>query len=290
MAPRINIPNKEDFERAKKILELSKVNYSIPKNNKINQIAELDRKDWIVVPKKEGNEFVKDSYAFDISPARLSYNSAVKKVGKKLNIDYKNTGEDSLGRGFVGNNDWNQSLMLNQFLGVKTPNMKEEIDYLHLLYLGSQDKIKVWDVSGKQVDSKLCEKLLIDTIKPKSPWRGEFIDANYKTNGNDLEVHSEHVFNNNGNIKDYQSEILDKDTLMQDKKIDVIDFIIKNNTSQGHVSKKVKSGNFNFWYPRRDNNSVAGFFAVSYWASLNCFGIPSYRNSVLGVRAAKLRE
>jgi len=259
-------------------------------NKKENQIAELDTSDWIVVPKKQGNKFLKDSHAFNINPARLAYGPAVEKVGKELGINYKNTAKDSLNRGFIGNNNWYQSMMLPQFLGVKTTNMNEEVDYFHFLYLGSQNKIKVYDVSGKKIDSNLCEKLLMDSIKVQSPWRANYIDADYKVGKKCSEVHSDHTFNKQGKIINYKSEVLDKNTLMEDKQIDVIDFITKNHTPQRLVSKNVPSGNFNFYYPRSDNNSVAGFDASSVRADLYCIRDPSYRDSDLGVRSVKLAE
>lgn len=295
MAPIMDIPNEKDYEKMAKIAEAIGVKYTTPteESNKpqpISQIAELDRKNWIVVPEIKDGKFIKDSYSFEMSPKRISYDASVEKVGKELEINYKNTGKDSLGREFVGNNNWRESLMLNQGLGVKTPNMKQEIDYLHLLYLGSQDKIKVYDTSGKQVDSKLCEKLLMDTIKKQSPWRAEWIDTDYKTNGEDLESRSGHIFDKKGNIINYDSEILHEDTLKKNKQIDVIDFITKNHTKQGHISKDVKSGSFYFWKPGSDNNSVARFNANAGRASVNCYWVPSGGGPSLGVRAAKLRE
>lgn len=268
--------------------------------NKSIQIAELDKSNWIVVPKKENNKFVKDSHAFSISPARLAYSPAVEKVGKELEINYKNTSKDSLGREFVGDNNWKQSMMLPQFLGVKATNLNEEVDYLHLLYLGSQNKIKVYDNLGKQVDSKLCEKLLMDTIKPQEPWRGNWIDADYKTkliagdgevsDKKILEVHSNHSFDKKGKIINYKSEVLDSDTLMEDKQIDAIDYITKNHTSQGQISNSVKSGDFYSYFPRSDNNSVSGLYADPDWADVDSSGNPSSGYPVVGVRAAEQRE
>ena len=207
-----------------------------------------------------------------------------------LRINYKNSQEDSLGRGFIGNNNWDESLILSQFLGVKGSNMFEQVDYLHLLYLGSQDKIKVYDVSGKKIDYKLCEKLLVDKIKSQSHEGGNWIDADYKTSKKVLEVHSDHIFDNRGNIINYKSEVLDNDTLMENKLIDVIDFITKNHTSQGHISKKVKKGNFSSYFPRSYNDSVARFFAVVGGSVLICSRYPSSRNSNLGVDVVAPRK
>lgn len=258
--------------------------------NRSEQIAELDKSNWIIVPKKEGNKFIKDSCAFNVSPARLAYSPAVEKVGKELEINYKNTTKDSLKREFVGNNNWKQSMMLSQFLGVKATNLKEEVDYFHLLYLGSQDKIKVYDVSGKELDSKLCEKLLMDSIKVQSPWRGNWVDADYKIGEKGLEVHSNHIFDKQGDIRGYKSEVLEGNTLIEDKQIDAIDYITKNHTSQGQISKNIKSGNFYSYFPRSDNNSVSRFYAGPNWADLNSNGDPSNWNPDIGVRVAEQRE
>jgi len=282
----IEIPNEEDYQRIIQVADTFGIEYSL---GKLEQIAELSREGWIVVPQEEENFKSISGYSFEVDSSRLSYSSASEKVGKELGINYQNTSKDSLGRDFVGNNNWEESLRLVQSLGVKATNLKEEFDYLHLIYLGSQNKIKVYDVSGKRVDSKLCEKLLMDSIKVQAPWRGNWIDADYKVEKNGLKVHSNHLFDKEGNITDFKSEVLDGNTLREDKQIDVIDYLTKNHTSQGHVSVKVKSGSFYFWSPGKDNNSVARFDAGSYWAVLVCNGYPQGRYANLGVRAAKLR-
>jgi len=278
MAPIYSIETSVEIAEA-----LRKLGFNLKENL---QIADLDRNNWIVVP----HEFTGGKYSLEMNPARISSCSAVERVGKDLEINYKNTSKDSLGREFVGTNNWKESLMLNQFLGVKTPNMKEEIDYLDVLYLGSQGVVKVYDVSGKQVDSKLCEKYLMDTIGGKSLWRAEWIDNDFKKKGKNLEVRFNHIFDKEGNAVNYESEVLDGNTLMKDEQVDVIDFITENHTSQGHVHKKVNAGNFYSYFPRDDDNSVAAFGANSVRAVLDCNRGPSVRNSSLGVRAAKLRE
>jgi hypothetical protein len=268
---------------AEKAKELRRLGFNLMENF---QIAELDRSSWIVIP----HEFTNGKYSLEMNPARISHNPAIEKAGKELGINYKNTSKDSLGREFAGNNNWFQFLRLNQGLGVKTPTLEEEVDYLHLLYLGSQNKLKVYDVSGKQVDSELCGKYLMDIIESKYPWRAEYIDNDFKTNGKMIEVHYNHTFDRNGNIADFNSEVLDENTLMEDMGIDVIDFITKNHTNQGLPNKNVESGRFHSWTPRSDNNSVAWFVADVGGSGLYCCGYPSDGGASLGVRAAKLRE
>ncbi|MGD9275686.1 MAG: hypothetical protein PVJ67_00775, partial [Candidatus Pacearchaeota archaeon] len=72
-----------------------------------------------------------------------------------------------------------------------------------------------------------------------------------------------------------------------DTQINFVDYIIKNHTPQGHISKEVKSGNLYYWSPRSDNNSVAWFGVDSVRAFLDCYGDPSGRISGLGVRAVR---
>ena len=279
----------EDKERITRIINSFDLDYSLERDfvdkEKIEnlQIAELDKKDWIVVPK----EFTNGKYLLRVSPARLSYNSAVEKVGKELGINYKNISEDSLGRKFVGNNDWKNSLMLVQFLGAKAPSLEQKINYFRLLYLGFQEKVKVYDVSGKEIDSKLCEKLLRDTVGANSPWRGEWLNNDLKTSEKGLEVRAGNTFDKEGNLIDYKSEILDKNTLMKDKTpgISLEDYLEKNHTSQGFPNKEVKSGDLYYWFPKSDNNSVVRFVANSGGAYLNCNRNPWYRYSVIGVGA-----
>jgi len=256
-----------------------------------SQIAELDRSNWIVVP----YEFTDGEYSLEMNPARISYCPAVKKVAKELNkdssinINYKDTSEDSLGRGFVGNNTWAESLMLCQFLGIKTPNLKEEVDYLHLLYLGSKNKIKIYDVSGKQINSKLCKKLLMDSIGIQSPWRANWIDADYKKNEKNLRVNSDYIFNKKGIITSYTSEVLDENTLMKNPRISLKNWL-EDSTKQGLPKNNVKSGDLGYWCPRGDNYSVARFNAGPIYVELDCHRSPFSKYAGLGVKAAKLRE
>lgn len=109
----------------------------------------------------------------------------------------------------------------------------------------------------------------------RNPWRAEWLGADFKVKNKKLYINS---------------EVLDKNTLMEDKQISLEDYLFNNHTSQGLPSKKVKSGDLYYWCPRSDNNSVARFDAGSNGASLYCYGNPSTRGSGLGVRAAKQRE
>jgi hypothetical protein len=119
------------------------------------------------------------------------------------------------------------------------------------------------------------------------PWRSEWLDADLKLKDNKLYINSNHKLNENGSLVPLNSEIIDKNTLMQDKTpgISLDDYIIKAHTSQGLPSKDVASGDLYYYFPRSANNSVAGFDAYSGRAYLNCNRDPPIRDSNLGVRA-----
>lgn len=127
-----------------------------------------------------------------------------------------------------------------------------------------------------------------DITEVKSPWRAEWLDADFKVKDNRLYINYNHILNN-GNLVPKNSEVLDKKTLMSDKTpgISLENFLESNHTSQGLPNKKVKSGNLYYWYPKNDNNSVARFDADGGRAYLGCYWYPSNRSSGLGVRAAK---
>ena len=146
-----------------------------------------------------------------------------------------------------------------------------------------------------------------DITERKGSWRAEWLDADFKVKDKKLYVNYNHVLDSNGpkgisqrddfikpssgvNLIPKNLEILDSNTLMKDKAlgINLEDYINKYHTKQGLPTKKTKSGEMYYWYPRSDNNSVARFSTVENRASLVCNGNPSYRNSNLGVRACKM--
>ena len=113
-----------------------------------------------------------------------------------------------------------------------------------------------------------------------SPWRGEWLDANFKVEKNELYLLTEN---------ESKKEKLE-DCLMKDKNPGILleDWINgKNISSQGLPNKNISSGNLYYWYPRSDNNSVARFGAYDGRTLLGCCRDPSYADSGLGVRAVK---
>ncbi|MBS3094546.1 hypothetical protein J4474_02675 [Candidatus Pacearchaeota archaeon] len=124
----------------------------------------------------------------------------------------------------------------------------------------------------------------------RNPWRAEWLDADFKTKGKDLEVRYNHLFDNEGNIVKYDSEILDKETLMKNKTPGIsLESWLQNPTKQGLPNKDTKSEDLFYWFPLSDNNSVARFDAYSVGTDLDCGRSPSGRGSGGGVRAVKAR-
>ena len=132
-------------------------------------------------------------------------------------------------------------------------------------------------------------ELYKEITEVRNPWRANWLDADFKVKGRDLYINYNHILDSNGNLVPKNSEIIDKNTLMNDKTpgISLENFLESNHTSQGLPNKKVKSGDLYYWNPRSDNNSVAGFVASSGGAGLLCDGSPSISYSDLGVFAVK---
>lgn len=279
MAPMIDI-GPEDFQRAKTLLETGNVEYQVPETT---QIADPDRSNWIVVP----HEFLEGKYSLAVDPARMSYNPAIEKAGKKLNLQFKNTSKDSLGREFIGNNDWFEFLKMNLALGGKTLNLREFTGFGNLLYQGMNGRVNVYTSSGNKVNKKTLQDYFEDIFKVRSPWRSEWLDTDFKQENGKLYIKTKHIYQGD-NLTPQSSKILDTNTLMESRTPGIsLDSWLEAPTKQGLPLKKTKSGNLYYWVPMSDDNSVVRFNANSVSTNLNCNWAPSTRNLVLAVRAAK---
>jgi len=159
--------------------------------------------------------------------------------------------------------------------------IRQFADFLTLLKSG-----KAFDGAGNKIDSKELEQILNEIVEVRSPWRAERLDADFKVYNGVLHINYEHRVNSNGKLKPNYSEKLE-DCLMQDKTPGInFDDWLKNANKQGLPKSDVKKGKLYYWYPRDDNNSVAGFDADSDWAGLDCSGYPGDRDDSLGVRAS----
>ncbi len=150
--------------------------------------------------------------------------------------------------------------------GLRMPTLPEFIEFLKYCKINNPDIYK-------------------EITEVRSPWRSEWIDADFKVINKKLHINYHHVLDSNGNLIPKNSELLDKDVLMEDKTpgISLEDYLYNNHTSQGLPSKKVESGELYYYCPRNDNNSVAWFSANSGRADLNCGRSPSDQVPSLGV-------
>ncbi|MBI2003887.1 hypothetical protein HYS72_00280 [Candidatus Pacearchaeota archaeon] len=120
----------------------------------------------------------------------------------------------------------------------------------------------------------------------RNPWRSEWLDADFKVKNKKLYINYNHKLDLNGNLIPKNSEILNKNTLMEDKMPGIsLENWLKNPTKQGLPNKNIKSGDLSYWYPRSNNNSVAWFYANVGWAGFDCNWYPSNSPSSLGVHA-----
>ncbi len=128
-----------------------------------------------------------------------------------------------------------------------------------------------------------------DITEVRNPWRAEWLDADFKVINEKLHVNYNHILDKNGNLTPKNSELLNSNTLMQDKtpRINLENYLNNFHTHQGLPNKNVGPGDLYYWYPRSDNNLVARFFADSDRAVLGCYRYPSAAGSSLGVRRCK---
>ena len=285
MAPIYEISIK-DSERAEKLLEFAGVEYSLRKDNE--QIVETDTRDYIVMPA----DFVDGKYGqadLRVSPARIADSPAIRKVGKTLGLKLRDTSGDSLGRGFVGNINWEEAMKINALYGKSSLSLDTASDFANLLYQGMNGDVDVYDSRGNKLSGEYLLGVFEDMFAVKSPWRAEWLDANFKFRDGRLYLEKNHVMEGEAFVPG-STEVV-KGGVRQNKTpgINLVSWI-SNPTKQGLPRKDIENGNFYYWAPMNDNHSVAGLGAVSDGASLYCDGYPASRGGSLGVRAVEQGE
>ncbi|MDP3765251.1 MAG: hypothetical protein Q8R04_01950 [Nanoarchaeota archaeon] len=127
-----------------------------------------------------------------------------------------------------------------------------------------------------------ADSILDDILTVRSPSRAEWLDADFKVvnigGKGVLHINYNHKLVN-GILQPQNSEPLEA-CLMKNCKVDLASF-----NKQGLPTKE--GNDFSYWFPRSDNNSVAGFDADSDGACLYCYWNPRDSISALGVRRAK---
>lgn len=209
---------------------------------------------------------------------RLSYNIKLELTARKLKLDLKNNSRD-----YVGNITYQEALELAKELNGFMLSPSLYVEFLKILKSG-----KALDGNKKKTKSSRLEKTLKDITEQRAPWRAELLNQRYKLRGG-TESPIELVviyqgFNSSGELIQIE-EPLDSDTLRQNKKISLDDWI-NNPTTQGLPKSNVQDGNLYCWSPKEGR--VAGFYAGAGRASLSCNGYPDNSDGDLGVRVAKI--
>jgi len=218
---------------------------------------------------------------------RIITPSEIKNPEDYLLLEGKNEKNYSYADTFVSkqtyhkNKNWRECHELLQKDNAYMPTIRQFVDFLSMLKSG-----KAFDGSGKKVDKKELERLFLDITEIRSPYRAEWLDADFKVKSGKLHINYNHDVSK-GNLIPGNSEPLEA-CLMDNKTPGIdLDSWLKNNTYQGLPKSSIKLGSLYYWAPANDNNSVARFSAGSDWASLYCGRNPDILNAGLGVRLAR---
>lgn len=230
-----------------------------------------------------------------ISTHRLAADQPVLKAAQGLQLNLQNSAKEQSGYDYIGNINWFNALKLNLSLGNITLNPREFLDFKELLEAGIGGK-PVFDGKKNRVNSSKLSEVYNEIFEVRDPWRSEWLDADFKVADvsmigkianfvgdkvGQLYVNYDHRLIK-GELKPQKVELLEA-CVMEDTWIDPTSF-----NRQGLPTRKLDAHKLYYWYPRRDNNSVAWFGANSDGAVLDCLRGPSYTGGALGVRAARV--
>ena len=173
--------------------------------------------------------------------------------------------------------NWNQAHeLLKQEDGFML-NIRQYVDFLKMLKSGN-----AFDGSGNKVDPSRLSTILEDIIAVRSPWRAEWLDAKFSSEGTLRKKWHVEYHNAQGNPIKEELE----DCLRSDKRPGIdLDYWLNNATNQGLPPKNNDNGSLYYWHPR--NGKVAWFYAFSDRADLGCYWDPSDSVAGLGVRFAR---
>ena len=227
--------------------------------------------DYILLPGRTYGNF---AYANSlVSMYKLGMSPEVEQANQQLGYQLRNTEKESNGRDYIGNINWKQALTLNLALGGFTLNPRRFADFLLLLKSGN-----AVDGTGNNIQKSKLEEVLDEIVTVRSPYRAEWLDADFKYLNGKLWIYSNHKLDISGkNIDANDLKELESCLMTKGSKINLgtINF-------QGMPTEE--GNDFQYWCPDNDNNSVARFDAYSGGADLSCNGIPTGVSSSLGVR------
>ncbi|MBS3146736.1 hypothetical protein J4471_03495 [Candidatus Woesearchaeota archaeon] len=168
-------------------------------------------------------------------------------------------------------------------------HLKQFVDFLNLLLSG-----KAFDGNGSIIGQHILEKILEDIILIREPWRGEWLDADFKVdvNSKKMIINYNHALRNQSLLSRHSAIIEDYLGRRRSQGISFKEWL-SNSTVYGLPPKKIKSGDLEFWPPLKSCKSAG---QVAMWAingvgvRLNCIKNPDFLFTNLGVRRVKIKE
>lgn len=255
-------------EKLKKSKELSlSLSENIPKLEAL--IKNKDPANCVLLP--ENKEHPDLLIPFD----RLSYDLEVQAVAQKLGLQLKDNEQV-----YIGDITFEQAQELCLHLDGFMITPLYFAEFLRTLRSG-----KAFDGNGKKIQKSRLEKASNEITESRS-WkeRAEWLNQRYSRVGSEIKVTYPRFINGNLEIV---TEPLDEDTLREDKRISLEDWI-NNLTLQGLPRKIVKEGELWYWHPTE--NKVAGFYAFTNMSYLNCVEDPSVSDPDISIRIAKTQK
>lgn len=246
------------------------------------QVADLDTRDWIVVPA----DFTKQEYDLRVAPGRLAACPAVEKAAREVGAKYENSAIDSLDGKFIGWNDAEQATRLTSVLGTPALTLRQARDWGRLLDQGRREKKTVSYVSGDPLSKEKCGQIFDDAFGVIASKRAEWYGTKFEQRENGLYELSGLVYYGNF-LNPIEERKLTKTTLMR-KGLPGINLAswIKSRTKQGVPTQNIDNGSTFYWGPRACG--FAGFSIFSDGKSLVCGGNPTFVDPSLGVRVAEV--
>ncbi len=231
---------------------------------------------YILLPTK-----LHGSYSYPeslVAMHRLNYlDSGVHDAAQRLNLVVRNTSkEEKTGLEFMGKILWQEAMKLVLAKGSSALTLRQGLDFLRLLKDGLESRIQVYDGLCRPLQPEILREVYNEIVEVRSPWRGEWLDADYKCINDELWLYSGHTLQGNS-LEPLRKEKLLSCFMEKGRKI-----MLATCNEQG---MPVERGNdIYYWCQDKDNHSVAWLGADSGRADLNCNWNPDYCNAELGVR------
>jgi len=174
--------------------------------------------------------------------------------------------------------DWNEQHEQLSQNGMHMLTIRKFVDFLNLLKTG-----KAYDGNGNRISERELDSILDDILTAlRNPWRAEYLDAYFEEKNGVLHINYNHRIKN-GKLIALNSEPLEE-CLMRDKVPGInLDSWLKTADKHGLPTTRTKNGDLYYWHPRE--NRVAGFYADSNWAVLDCDWDPESSYPSIGVHA-----